>query len=160
MTGDQYNESHIGLAQGLAGTMEPGVADMELLASISERMKVPRAPLESLMDAEASPGPTVGVEKRPLPANAIKVPTSPMMRSRPVVRTEAKLAPARLARVTVAGLRVAGPIASATFGLCCRASLKMAMGGGNGLEVFESVSVSLSFVQSSAACLRWCRPFW
>ena len=161
MTGDQYDESHIGpVVQGLAETMVPGVADMELLASISERMKVPRAPLELLMKPEAWPGATVGVEKRPLPANAIKVPTSPMMRSRPVVRTEAKLAPARLATVTVAGLRVAGHIASATFGLCCRASLKMAIGGGNELEVLESVSVSLSFVQSSAACLRWCRPFW
>ena len=159
--GDQYDESHIGpVVQGLAETMEPGVADMELLASISESMKVARAPLIFRMKPEAWSAETVGVEKRPLPAKAMKVPTSLMMRSRPAVRTEVTFEPSRLLRVLVAGLRVEGHIAIATLGLCFRAPVKMALGEGNELDVVESASVSVSSVQFVATCLRWCRPRW
>ena len=161
MTGDQYDEAHIGpVVQGLAETTEPGVADMELLASISESIKVARAPLILFIKPEAWSAETVGVEKRPLPAKAMKVPTSFMMRSRPAVRTAATFEPSRLARVLVAELSVDGHIAIATLGLCFRASVKMAEGEGNGLEVVESASVSVSPVQLVAACLRWCRPPW
>ena len=161
MTGDQYDEAHIGpVVQGLAETTEPGVADMELLASISERMKVARAPLTLPMKLEAWLAETVGTEKRPLPAKAIKVPTSFMMRSRPAFRTEATFVMSRLVSVLVAGLSVAGHIAIATLGLCFRASVKMAEGEGNELEVVESASVSVSSVQLVGACLRWCRPPW
>ena len=161
MTGDQYDESHIGpVVHGLAETMEPGVADMELLASISESMKVARAPSTVPMKPTAWSAETVGVEKRPLPAKAMKVPTSPMMRSRPAVRTEATFVPSRLESVPVAGLRAEGHIAIATLGLCFRAPVKISTGEGNELKAVESVSVSDSSVQLVANCLRWCRPFW
>lgn len=46
VTGDQYDEAHTGpLVQGLAATVEPGVAEMELLARMAERMWVSRAPV-------------------------------------------------------------------------------------------------------------------
>ena len=159
--GDQYDEAHIGpVVQGLAATVEPGVADMELLASISERMKVARAPLIFCMKPEAWSAETVGVEKRPLPAKAMKVPTSLMMRSRPAVRTAATFVPSRLVTVPVAGLRVEGHIAIATLGLCFRALMKMSTGEGNELKAVELASVSDSSVHPIAVRLRWCRPNW
>lgn len=114
-----------------------------------------------------------GVEKRPLPAKAMKVPTSFMMSWRPAFRMEVRLALlptwalARLARVTVAGLRVEGHIADATLGLCLRAWLKMTTGGEVGsrekwveLEASGSDSVCVPFIQVTACCLRVCRPSW
>lgn len=109
----------------------------------------------------------------PLPAKAMKVPTSAMMTLRPAVRMGAKLALlsrwalARLVRVSVAGLRAEGHIADATLGLCWRAWLKMTTGGevgfraaGKKLEALGSDSVCVPFAQVTASCLRLCRPFW
>lgn len=115
-----------------------------------------------------------GVEKRPLPAKAMKVPTSFMMSSRPAFRMEPTLALlsdwalAKFARVSVAGVRVEGHIADATLGLCLRAWLKMTTGGEvgsrvEGVELEESGSsdsVCVPFIQVTACCLRWCRPSW
>ena len=60
----------------------------------------------------------------PLPAKAMKVPTSFMMSWRPAVRMGAKLALlsrwalTRFERVSAAGLSADGHIAEATLGLC------------------------------------------
>ena len=79
----------------------------------------------------------------------------------------ARWALARFARVSVAGLRVEGHIAEATFGLCWSAWLKMTTGGevgsrtaGDRLEALGSDSVCVPFGQVTASCLRVCRPSW
>lgn len=108
-----------------------------------------------------------GVEKMPLPAKAMKVPMSVMMRLRPAVRMAVRLAPllkfalAMFARVAVAGLRVEGHIADATFGLCWRAWLKMMTGGevesrvaGEEVEASRSASVFVPFAQPVGCCRR------
>ena len=105
-----------------------------------------------------------GTEKRPLPAKAVKVPTSFMMSWRPAVKIGAKLAllsrrvPARLETVSVAGSTAEGHIADATLGLCWRAWLKMTTGGellsrvaGEEAEALGSDSVC---AQVTACCLR------
>ncbi len=112
-----------------------------------------------------------GVENMPLPAKAMKVPTSFMTSWRPAVRMGPKYALlsmwalATFERVSVAGLMGEGHIADATSGLCRRAWLKMTTGGevgsrtaGEELATLGSSSVCVTFAQ--ACCLRWCRPFW
>ena len=105
----------------------------------------------------------------PLPAKAMKVPTSFMMSPRPAFRMEATpmLLPRMSATRAVAGFSgVEGHIADATLGLCLRAWLKMTTGGEPASKVEDkepeasgsSDSVCVPLMQGTACRLRWCRP--